>query len=125
MRDADRLQLAAVAAELAVARGLREPIEDVLGQEFGRGVVALELRHVVEVAVVQRLQHRLQHLMRAADVDHDAVLVERLGDERRIDHEGRAVQRLRRAEHRAAKRMGDHDVVADFDGEQGMPLKDS
>ena len=42
-----------------------------------------------------------------------------VGDERRIDHEGRAVQRLRRAEHRAAKRMGDHDVVADFDDEQG------
>ena len=45
--------------------------------------------------------------------------VERLGDERGIDHEGRAVQRLRRAEHRAAKRMGDHDVIADFDDEQG------
>jgi hypothetical protein len=35
------------------------------------------------------------------------------------------VQRLRRAEHRAAKRMGDHDVVADFDNEQSGPLKDS
>ena len=57
--------------------------------------------------------------MRAADVDHDAVAVERVGDERRIDHEGRAVQRLRRAEHRAAKRVGDHDVVANFDDEQG------
>ena len=42
--------------------------------------------------------------------------VERLGDERDIDHEGRAVQRLRRAEHLALERMGDHDVVADFDG---------
>ena len=63
--------------------------------------------------------------MRAADVDHDAVGIERVGDERRIDHEGRAVQRLRRAEHRAAKRMGDHDVVADFDGEQGNLFRDS
>ena len=47
----------------------------------------------------------------------DAVLVERLGHECGIDDEGRAMQRLRRAEHRAPERMGDHDVVADFDGE--------
>ena len=80
---------------------------------------ALELRHVVEIAVVQRREHRLQRLVRAADVDDDAVVVERLGDEGGVDHEGRAVQRLRRAEHGAAERMGDHDVVADFDGEQG------
>ncbi len=29
------------------------------------------------------------------------------------------MQRLRRAEHFAAKRVGDHDVIADFDDEQG------
>ena len=54
--DADRLELAAGAAELARAGSLREPVEDVLGQEFGRGVDALELRQVVEVPVVQRLR---------------------------------------------------------------------
>ena len=43
--------------------------------------------------------------------------VERLGDERHVDDEGRAMQRLRRPEHGAAERMGDHDVVANFDGE--------
>ena len=104
---------------------MRQPVEDVLGQKFGRGVDALELRHLVEILVVQRLEHFLQRIERAADVDHDAVAVERVGDERRVDHEGRAVQRLRRAEHRAAKRVGDHDVVADFDDEQGVPLRDS
>ena len=57
--------------------------------------------------------------MRAADVDDDTVAIERLGDEGRIDDEGRAVQRLRRPEHGAAERMGDHDVVANFNGEQG------
>ena len=82
----------------------------------------LNSRHVVEILVVERLEHRLQHLVGAADVDHDAVVVERFGDKGRVDHEGRAVQRLRRAEHRAAKRMGDHDVVADFDSEHGRPL---
>ena len=57
--------------------------------------------------------------MGAADVDDDAVVVERLGDEGRVDDEGRAMQRLRRAEHGAAERMSDHDVVANFNGEQG------
>ena len=32
-------------------------------------------------------------------------------------HEGGAVQALRRAEDLAGQRMGQHDVVADFDGE--------
>jgi hypothetical protein len=35
------------------------------------------------------------------------------------------VQSLGRAEHRAAKRMGDHDVVANFDNEQGRPLRNN
>ncbi len=56
--------------------------------------------------------------MRPPDIDDDAVGVERLGHERRVDDEGRSVQRLRRAKHGAAERMSDHDVVADFDGEQ-------
>ena len=77
MRDADRLELAAVAAEIALAGVMREPVEDVFGQEFGRGVDALELRHLVEILVVQRLEHLLQRIKRAADVDHDAVGIER------------------------------------------------
>ena len=57
--------------------------------------------------------------MGAADVDDDAVVIERFGDEGSVDDEGRAVQRLRRPEHGAAERMGDHDVIANFNGEQG------
>ena len=59
--------------------------------------------------------------MGAADIDHDAVLVEPLGEERGAHHEGRAVQFLRRPEHRAAERMRDHDLVGDFNGEHGTP----
>ena len=62
-------------------------------------------------------EHRLEHVVGAPDVDHDAVLVQPFGDERDRDREGRAVQRLRRAEHGAAERMRDHDVVGYFDGE--------
>ena len=48
--DADGLELAAGAAELAGAGGLRQLVENVLGQKFGGGVAALEFRQVVEVA---------------------------------------------------------------------------
>ena len=51
------------------------------------------------------------------------LLSRRLGDEGRVDHEGRAVQRLRGPENRALERMSDHDVVANFDGEQGSSLR--
>ena len=78
---------------------------------------------IVEISKFERRENRLQRLMRAADIDDDAVRVEAFGDERRVDHESRAVQRLRRAEHLAAKRMGDHDVVANFDGEHQEPLR--
>src|SRR5665213_1862067 len=101
---------------------MRDAIDDVFGEEFGGGVDALELSNLVEVLVVQRLEYFLQHVMGAADVDHNAVGVELVGDERRIDHEGRAMQRLRWAEQGAPKRMGDHDVVADFNDEQGNLL---
>jgi hypothetical protein len=39
----------------------------------------------------------------APDVDHDPVLVKRLRDERHVDDEGRAMQRLRRPEHGSAE----------------------
>ena len=44
--------------------------------------------------------------MRAADVDDDSIGVERLRDEGGIDHEGRAMQRLRRAENRRRETNG-------------------
>ena len=117
---ADRLQCLAVAAEPAGPRGLGEAVVDVLGEELGRRVAAGEGGQGVEVLVVQRAQRCLQRVVRAADVDHDAVLVERLGHEGGIDDEGRAMQLLGGAEHRALERMGDHDVVTDFNGEHGQ-----
>src|SRR5215211_874795 len=41
---------------------LRQSVENMLGQEFRSGVAALELRHVVEIAVVEWHQHRLSAL---------------------------------------------------------------
>jgi hypothetical protein len=56
--------------------------------------------------------------MGASDIDDDTITVELFSDEGGIDHEGCAVHRLRRAEHGTTKGMGNHDMVANFDGEQ-------
>ena len=57
-----------------------------------------------------------------ADIDDKIVGIEPLVEERHIDHEGRAMEALGGAEDSAGEAVGDHDVVADFDGEQGTPL---
>jgi hypothetical protein len=61
--------------------------------------------------------------MGAADVDHDSIAVEILGDKGCIHHERGAMHPLRRSKNFAFKRMSDHDVVANFDGEQGSSLR--
>jgi hypothetical protein len=63
------------------------------------------------------------HRLGASDVDHDAVGIELFGDKCRIDHKGRTVQRLRRSKNVSAKRMGNHDVVTDFDCKHGNSLR--
>jgi len=100
-------------AEGAVPDAVGEPVRDEPGEHFGGGVHAREVHLVVEVAVAQLAHHGAQRLRCAADVDHDAVGVERRAAERRVDDVGRAVQALRRAEDRAAQAVGDHHVVAD------------
>jgi hypothetical protein len=56
--------------------------------------------------------------VRPPDIDDDAVSVERLSHERHVNDKGCSVQGLRRAKHRAPELVSDHDVIADFDGEQ-------
>ena len=53
------------------------------------------------------------------DVDHDAVGIELGAAQLDVDHVGRAVQALRRAEDLAAEAVGDHEVVADVDAVHG------
>ena len=69
--DPDRVELAAGAAEAALAGMMREVVEDVFGQKFGRGVLAFDLRHFIEVLVVQRLESAIKL---AADPRLDALL---------------------------------------------------
>src|SRR5262249_58989713 len=111
-----RMKLTPVATEAALARRLGHAVEYMFAEELGRGVDALELRYGVEVLILERVEHRLEHLVRTPDIDHDAVLVEPLREKCHAHHESRAVQPLRRPKHRAAERMSDHDLIGDFDG---------
>ena len=55
-------------------------IEDASGEELGRRVAPLELRHLVQVLEVERAEHRVHRVQRPADVDDDAVRVELAAD---------------------------------------------
>src|SRR5690606_14136038 len=59
---------------------------------------------------------RAQHLARAADVDHEVVLVERGPSELDVDDVRRAVQPLRGAEDLALEAVSDHQMIAYGDG---------
>ena len=84
----------------------------------------LSSAQIIEIAIVERRQSGFESLVRAANIDNDAVAVELIRNESGIDHECRAMQRLRRPENIAAKRMGNHDVVANFDSEHREPPQD-
>ena len=98
--------------EPAVVDPGREPVGDLARQHLGGGVEAGERLHLVEVAVGEVGQDRVQRLGGASDVEDDAVGVEVLPGERRVDDERRTVQRPGRAEHLAAQGVRDHHVVA-------------
>ena len=57
-------------------------------------------------------------------LEHSRLVIERFGEKGCIDDEGGAVHCLRRSEYSSAKRMGDHDVIANFDGKQECLLRD-
>ena len=65
-------------------------------------------------------EHVVQLLGGAADVDDDAVVVEPVAPERRVDDEGRAVQPLRRSEDLTPEAVRDHHVVADGHAEHAV-----
>ena len=112
--------VASAVAQRAGVHPVREPVGDHPGERLGGGVHARERGLVVEVAVGELGQHRVQLLGRAADVDHDVVGVEGGAPERGVDDVRRAVQTLRRPEHLAAEAVGDHHVVADGHAEHDL-----
>src|SRR3984957_10371360 len=115
---ADRPEFASIATEAPCSRNLRQALKHMLRQVFGGRVRAVEVCHLVEISIVDGLENRLQRLVSAANIDDDSVGVESVGKESCINHKGRAVERLGRAENASTKRVGDHDMVANFNGEQ-------
>src|SRR4029453_8480090 len=67
-----------------------------------------------EIAIIERCEGLLEHLLCARDVDHDAVRIELFREKCHANDKGRPVHVLSRAEHLAPKRMGNHDLVGDF-----------
>ncbi len=118
-RHADRFEVRPRSAESVGSRSVGQAIVYVFGQKFRRRIGALEFRIFVEITVVEWREHGLENVARLADIDDDAVRIERLRNETGIDHECGAMQCLGGAENRPAERMGDHNVVADFNCKQG------
>ena len=61
-RDAHALDAERRGAEIALADGRRDPLENEMSEKLGGGVASLELRLVVEVAIVHAGQDLAQHL---------------------------------------------------------------
>jgi len=108
------MQLAAVPAEPASARSFGKMIEDVPGQELGRGVHTAELRQLIQVLIVELLKHLLEHGMRAGDINDDSMRIEALRQKRDADDKRRTMHVLGGAEDLAAKGVRDHDLVGNF-----------
>src|SRR5690606_11361526 len=100
-------------AEIAARDPRRDALMDRLREELRRRVLAGERGLVVEIAVVQLREHRTQRFARGADVDDDAVRVERGAPELDVDDVRRAVQTLRGTERLAGEAVRDQEVVAD------------
>ena len=120
-QDLEAGHRATAIAETSVAAGGGEQAVDVERDVFGRRVDAAEGGIVVQVAVVERIEHAAQFGLRQADIDQELQMVEFRRTELRLHREGRAVQSLRRPEFLAVEAVGDHDVVADGQAEHGWP----
>jgi hypothetical protein len=93
-----------------------------MSEKFGRGVVTLELRDFVQIAVVELSEQRLQELRGPTDVDDHTIRVELGTPELHVDNEGGAVKPLSRAEDFTCETVSDHHVVADRDPEHAARL---
>src|SRR6478672_12387905 len=87
-RDGEMCKTAAGAAEGTRMHSAGQPVCDLPGQRLGGGVPSGEGGFVVQVAVAEVGDHGLELFGGPADVDDDAVGVERLPLERGVDHVG-------------------------------------
>jgi hypothetical protein len=121
--DRDAREAVGALAQTPGVHALGEAVGDDLGQELRRGVGVLEVRLVVEVAVVQRAHDGAEFLRGQTDVDDDVVVVQLGPAKRGVHQERRPVQALRGPEDLATEAVGDHQVIADGDAEQRTTLQ--
>ncbi len=118
-RDANARNRFGISAEPAFLHDGMQAVEDMAAERFGRAPLAREFRRLIKIAVSERAERRLQRVVGGPDVDDDVMRAELLAEECDIDDESRSVHFLRRAEEFTLQAVGNHDVVADFDGVHG------
>src|ERR1700704_1560226 len=111
-RHSQALDPAGSGSEVVFPDGRDHAIEYDAREKFGRGVVSLERRVVIQIAEVHLGEDGAQHFRRATDVDNDAVGVEPWPAKLDVDDHRGAVQPLRGAEHLAPVAVGNHHIVA-------------
>ena len=111
---ADRPEFASVATEAPGSRHRRKALKHMPRQVLGGCVGAIEVRHLVEISIVDGLENRFQRLVCAANIDDDSVGVESVGNESCVNYKGRAVD-VKRAV-RISQQLRDHPLSMDLGG---------
>ena len=74
---------------------------DFAGEELPSGIAPAEFGELIETAIVELGEHRLQQVKRAADITNDPIGIERVSPQFSLNNEGRAVQLRSRPENTA------------------------
>jgi hypothetical protein len=69
-----------------------QPLVDFAGEELPSGIAPAEFGELVEIAIVELGEHRLQQVKRAADITNDPIGIERVSPQFSLNNEGRAVR---------------------------------
>src|SRR3984893_2011575 len=69
-----------------------QPLVDLAGEGLPSGIAPAEFVELVETAIVELGEHRLQQVKRAADITNDPIGIERVSPQFSLNNEGRALQ---------------------------------
>src|SRR4029077_20867781 len=108
--------------ECALANPAYQAAMDLAGEELGRRIATAEFRQLVEIVVIELAEHDLQQVESATDVANDAVGIERLPAQLRLDHKSCSMELLRGPEDSADQAVRDHAMMADGDAVHRGPL---
>jgi hypothetical protein len=78
-----------------------QPLVDWAGVELPSGIAPAQFGELIEIAIVEFGEHRLQQVKRAADITNDPIGVERVSPQFSLNNEDRALQLPNRRENTA------------------------